>query len=111
MKTFYLISAVVGYAAANTLVVLESVQAGNILLWTKPLDTMSAMYANRISTIFAIDLFLVVFVAFVWMYDEAKRVRVERVWIYWLLTMLFGLAGTFPLFLYVRARALERGDS
>ena len=110
MKTFYLVAAIVGYAAANSLVVLESVQTGNILLWTHPLQTMAGMYANRISTIFAIDLLFVVVVAFVWMYDEASRVRLERVWPYWLLTLLFGLAGTFPLFLYARTRAMERGQ-
>lgn len=53
MKAFYPVATVVGYAAANFLVVLESIQAGNILLWTKPLETMNAMFANRISTIFA----------------------------------------------------------
>lgn len=107
MKTFYLVATVAGYAAANFLVVLESIQAGNILLWTKPLETMNAMFANRISTIFAIDLFFVVLVAFVWMYEEARHARIGRVWIYWLLTLLFGLAGTLPLFLYVRTRARE----
>ena len=107
MKAFYLVAAIGGYAAANFLVVLESIQAGNILLWTRLLDTMSAMFANRISTIFVIDLLFVVLVAFVWMHHEAKRAHVERVWMYWLLTMLFGLAGTLPLFLYVRTRTLE----
>ena len=67
------------------------------------------MFANRISTIFAVDLFFVVLVTFVWMYDEARQSRIERVWLYWLLTLLFGLAGTLPLFLHVRLRALEAG--
>ena len=76
MKAFYPVATVVGYAAANFLVVLESIQAGNILLWTKPLETMNAMFANRISTIFAIDLFFVVLVAFVWMYEKARDARI-----------------------------------
>ncbi len=106
MKTFYLVATIVGYATVNALMAVESVQRGNVLLWTKPLETMGGMFANRISTIFAIDLLFVVLVVFVWMYDEAKRAHVKRVWLYWLLTMLFGLAGTLPLFLHARARAL-----
>ncbi len=109
MKTFYIVAAIAGYAGANSLVLLESVQEGNILLWTKPLETAAGIFANRISTIFAIDLFLVVAVAFVWMYDEGHRSGVKRVWLYWLLTLLFGLAGTLPLFLHARTRALEAG--
>jgi hypothetical protein len=32
--------------------------------------------------------------------------RIPRVWIYWLLTLLFGVSGTLPLFLAVRERRL-----
>ena len=67
MKAFYMLAAVAGSVAANALVVVESVQTGNVLLWTNPLATMRGMFANRISTIFAIDLFFVVLVTFVWM--------------------------------------------
>ena len=88
---------------------VESIQSSNILLWTKPLETAGGMFANRISTIFAVDLFFVVLVTFVWMYDEARQSRIKRVWLFWLLTLLFGLAGTLPLFLHARLRALEAG--
>ncbi len=43
MKTFYLVATLVGYAAANSLVIQETIEAGNILLWTKPLETMVAV--------------------------------------------------------------------
>ena len=109
MKAFYLVATIVGYAATNALMAVESVQTGNILLWTQPLETMRGTFATPISTIFAIDLFFVVLVAFVWMHHEAKRARIKRVWLYWLLTLLFGLAGTLPLFLHARIRALEAG--
>ena len=109
MKTFYLVAAIVGYAAVNALMAVESVQTGNILLWTQPLESMRGVFATRISTIFAVDLLFVVLVTFVWMYHEAMRVRIKRVWLFWLLTLLFGLAGTLPLFLHARIRALEAG--
>jgi hypothetical protein len=32
------------------------------------------------------------------------------VWGFWLLTLLFGLGGTLPLFLYARERRLQDGS-
>ena len=96
-----------GLRSTEQLVMVESIQSSNILLWTKPLETAGGMFANRISTIFAVDLFFVVLVTFVWMYDEARQSRIKRVWLFWLLTLLFGLAGALPLFLHARLRALE----
>jgi hypothetical protein len=52
-----------------------------------------------------------VLVALVWMTHEARRVGIGRVWAFWLLTLLFGLGGTLPLFLYVRERRIhDHGD-
>jgi hypothetical protein len=49
-------------------------------------------------------LLLVVFVFFVWTNSEAKRYGIKHVWIIWILTLLFGMAGTFPLFVYIIER-------
>lgn len=108
MKKIYLLLAVIGYLAANSLMLLESYENNNILLWTKPAETIAFLFANRISTIFAIDLLFVVFVFFIWTFSEAKRLGMKRVWIYWILTMLFGLAGTLPLFLWAREKYLSK---
>ena len=35
MKAFYRVGTIVGYAAVNALMAVESVQSGNVLLWTK----------------------------------------------------------------------------
>jgi hypothetical protein len=40
------------------------------------------------------------------MTQEARRIVIGRVWRFWALTLLFGLAGTLPLFLYLRERRL-----
>lgn len=56
MKLLYLVMAVIGYAATLLLMLLESFENKNILLWTKPDETISALFINRISTTFAIDL-------------------------------------------------------
>ena len=64
MKNTYLILAILGFIAPSVLVLLESVETGNILLYTNPLATINGMFANRISSIFMIDLLFAVVVFF-----------------------------------------------
>lgn len=108
MRTFYLILAILGFLAPSFLVLLESVENHNILLWTKPTETFDALFVNRISTIFGIDLFFAVLVFFIWSHFEGRRLRMKKVWMYWLLILLFGLAGGFPLFLWARQKYLDQ---
>lgn len=107
MKNIYLILAIIGFIAPSILVSIESVETGNILLYTNPIATIDGMFANRISTIFMIDLLFAVLVFFVWTYNEAKKTGMKKVGLVWVLTMLFGLAGGFPFFLYLREKAIE----
>ncbi len=102
MKNIYLILTVVGFLAPNVLVMMETFETGNIMLYAHPMDTFQGMFANRISSIFAIDLLLAVLVFFVWSAVDSKKHRVKNVRWIWLLTMFFGLAGAFPLYLYMR---------
>jgi hypothetical protein len=108
MKPLYTALAVVGYLAANWFVLLVSIDTGNLLLWTRPLETMAGMFANRVATAFAIDLLITALVACIWFHVEGTRLGMHRVWSYWLLTLAFGLAGTLPLFLLHRERRLEQ---
>lgn len=105
MKRVYLILAIVGFIVPNVLVLAESLESGNILLWTNLGATFGDMFDNRISTIFMIDLLFAVLVFFYWTFNESKLVGKNKMWITWLLTMLFGLAGGLPLFLYFREGA------
>ena len=107
MKKTYLILSIIGFILPNVLVTLESIETGNILLYLNPIATFQDMFANRISTIFAIDLLFAVMVFFVWSYREARLHQVPNVWLTWLLTMLLGLAGGFPFFLYLRETAKD----
>lgn len=102
MKTLYLVLAIIGFALPNYLVFWESVETGNILLYVDPATTLESMFANRISSIFSIDLFIAVFIFFAWSYHEAKAHAVKGIGWIWLCTMLFGLAFGFPLFLFRR---------
>ncbi len=107
MKKIYLALTVLGFVAPNTWVMKVSIQTGNILLWARPLETMAGMFVNDISTAFVVDLLFVVLVFMIWSYQESKRLGMKAPWIVWVLTMLFGLAGGLPLFLYQRESALE----
>jgi Terpene cyclase DEP1 len=106
MSRIYLLLAVLGYAAAVPPMIIESIRSGNVLFWTNPQLTISEMFANLTSTSFALDALAVALVALVFITREAHRMRIGRVWVYWVLTLLFGVAGTFPLFLAVRERRL-----
>lgn len=107
MKNIYLTLAIVGFVAPSILVFIESLETGNILLYTNPLATIEGMFANRISSIFMIDLLFAVMVFFIWSISETKKYDIKNVWIVWLLTMLLGLAGGFPFFLYLKEKTIS----
>ena len=102
----YLALAAIGYAAPGWLMIRESIASGNLLFWTRPDLTTRELFANATSTTFAVDLAGAVVVALLWMTVEARRLGMPRIWLYWTLTLLFGLSGTLPLFLYSRERRL-----
>ena len=108
MKKVYALLAIAGFIVPNILVFYESVETGNILLWLDPAATINGMFGNRIAAAFIIDLLCVVLVALVWIVIESKRLNMKNSWIYIVLTLLFGLAGPLPLFLYQREKALGK---
>lgn len=113
MKTqhLFLFLAILGFIAPTILVIPESIETGNILLYTDPLATMRGMFANRIASIFMIDLLFGVLVFFIWSYLDSKRTQTPHLGWVWALTLLLGLAGGFPLYLYLREKALHHASS
>ena len=104
MKKTYLILTILGFLIPNVLVAKVSWETGNVLLYTDLITTLQAMFANDISTIFVLDLLFVVGV-FLWLsYREAQKVGMQthKLWVSWIFTFAFGLAGGLPLFLYFR---------
>src|SRR4051794_27715168 len=106
MSRIYLVLSLVGYATAVPPMIIESLRSGNILFWTKPQLTISQAFANLTSTSFTLDALVVAMILLVFITREAHRLRIGRVWIYWVLTLLFGISGTLPLFLSIRERRL-----
>jgi hypothetical protein len=107
MKNLYAFLAVIGFITPNVLVGIESYETGNILLWLDPAATLNGMFGNRIAAAFVLDLLCVVAGALTWMYFESKKLGMNRYGMYVVLTLLFGLAGTLPLFLYKREGYLK----
>lgn len=104
MKRLYLGLCLMGFTLPSILVAVESYSTGNILLYADIPATVEGLFNNRISTIFAIDLLFTVLVFFIWSFMESKKYQIKRLWLIWIFTLLFGLAGGFPLFLYIRER-------
>jgi hypothetical protein len=108
MKRLYAALTAIGYIASNWFVILVTMRSGNVLLWTRPRETMAGMFANPVATAFAIDLLFAALVACIWFYSEGRRPGMPRIPVYWVLTLAFGLAGTLPLFLYHRETRLQK---
>lgn len=107
MKKLYLILSAIGFILPNIWVANVSLETGNWLFWFDLKTTLSAMFANDIATAFTVDLLFVVLVFFVWSFKEAKKYQVPKLGLIWILTLLFGLAGAFPLFLYFREKKIS----
>lgn len=108
MKNLYLVLTILGFIAPNIFVTMVSIETGNVLLYANPIATVQGMFANHISTAFIVDLLFVVMVFFVWSYIDAKKHGIKHIRIIWILTLLFGIAGTFPLYLYLKERKYSK---
>jgi len=106
MQKLLLFLSGIGFIVPNIFTLKERFEFGNILFWTDPARTFGALYANNIVTGFTLDLLLMVVVFFVWSNYEAKRLGMNNIYSLWVLTLLFGAAGPFPLFLYLRNKRI-----
>ncbi len=111
MKSAYLALTVLGFLGPNILITKVGLETGNILLYTDIPATLQAAFANDISSAFVIDLLIAVVVFFTWSFVECKRLKMKAPWLIWAITMLFGLSGALPLFLYQRELQLERAKA
>jgi phosphoglycerol transferase MdoB-like AlkP superfamily enzyme len=65
------------------------------------------LFANDISTFFAIDLVISIIVFWVYLFAEANKLQMKNAWLYLLASVTVGLSFALPLFLYFRERKLE----
>ncbi len=65
------------------------------------------LFANNISTFFAVDLVISILVFWIYMIAEANKLQMKNWWLYILASLTVGLSFALPLFLYFRERELE----
>ena len=65
------------------------------------------LFGNRISTFFAIDVFVSAAVLLVFIYGENSRINARMKWLPIIALLTVGVSLAFPLFLYMRELKLE----
>jgi uncharacterized protein DUF2834 len=65
------------------------------------------LFANNISTFFAVDLIISTLIFWIYMIAEANTLQMKNWWLYILASLTVGLSFALPLFLYFRERQLE----
>jgi hypothetical protein len=66
------------------------------------------LFVNRVSTIFAFDLFVTAMVFVIFALYEGVKIKIRFLWIPFLMTFLVGASLGFPLFLYLRETTIEK---
>ncbi|CAG0997679.1 hypothetical protein ANRL2_03729 [Anaerolineae bacterium] len=62
------------------------------------------LFANSISTFFAVDLLITAIVFWVWSYREAQKLSIKQWWLVVAATLTIGPSFALPKFLYVRSK-------
>jgi hypothetical protein len=102
MKNLYLFLAVIGLALPYYFFVSFLIENG--------LDVellVEQLFANRISTFFAVDLIITAIVFLAFAYQESKKWQMSNWWAYVIATLVVGPSFAFPLFLYFREQRMS----
>ena len=101
-KNMYLALAVVGWLVPSYyLFKFLGVNGLNVTL------LLQQLFANDISTFFAVDLVISIVVFWIFMSAEVNRLQMKNGGLYVVATLFVGLSFALPLFLYFRERKLE----
>ncbi len=74
----------------------------------KAQDYLAAWFGSEVDIVLSLDLTIVAIAGSAFMIFEAKRLGMRRVWLYLLLSGVTALAATFPFFLAMRERRLQK---
>lgn len=64
------------------------------------------LFANRISSLFALDVIVSSIALWVFVFTEGRRQNMKRLWVYVICNLTLGLSLALPLFLYMRERKI-----
>ena len=102
MRKLYLLLAVIGFVLPYYFFVSFLIENGLDLQLL-----FSQLFANDISTFFAVDLIITAIVFLVFLYAEAPRYQMQNWWLFLVATLAVGPSFAFPLFLYFREGRTE----
>ena len=74
-------------------------------------DYMTAWFGTAVDWVLSADFTVVAIAVVVFMINEARRLKMKRVWLYILLSGVTAMAFTFPLFMAMRERQLAKISS
>ena len=97
MKRLYLFLAVIGFVLPYYFFVSFLIENGFDLTLL-----FDQLFANDISTFFAVDLIITAIVFLIFMVQESRRYQMGNRWVYIVATLVVGPSFAFPLFLYFR---------
>ena len=100
MQIIYLVLAILGFALPySQLIPFLTTHGFDLsLLW-------SQLFANRISTYFALDIFVSSIVFWIFVFKEGKRLQMKFLWLYVASNLAIGLSFALPILLLVRLRS------
>jgi hypothetical protein len=102
LKTLYLLLAVLGLAVPYYFLGTFLLEHGlNVRLLVQQL------FANSISTFFAVDVLISSVVFWFFVYQEGARHNIPHAWLFILANLFVGVSFALPLFLYFRQARLE----
>ena len=96
----YLSLAIIGFVTAMVFNGMAAMQGA---------DYGAAWFGTAVDWVLSADLSVVAIAASVFMIVEGRRVGMRRVWVLLLLSGVTAMAFTFPLFLALRERQLQKG--
>lgn len=102
MRKLYLALAIVGFLAPYYFFV-SFLRAEGLNLQL----LFSQLFANNISSFFAVDLIISAIVFWAFLYRESERYLMRNWWVYILATLIVGPSFALPLFLYFREAQIE----
>ncbi len=100
-KNFYLLCAILGF------IIPWSVVISGITTQAPLTHMFRILFANTYSGAFTADLMFSLFVFWVFVFNETRRLGMKNAWTYMLSSAFLGLAFTFPLFLFFREREIK----
>lgn len=72
---------------------------------------INELFINRVSTLFAFDLFVTATVFIIFALSEGIKLKIKHLWMVFIATILVGASLGFPLFLYLREINLEKNNN